>query len=185
MKNGILLLLAATALTLPLAGCGWAAHTKNLGQPQAARISENRPQPNYTPRPDMAERVMNTVPGISGGPDSHMRSAVTHGGYAYSKLGGYAPGAGVAGWGPVPGAGTTGGDGGTLPPAGDLPTDMKQRIEQAVKQADQSIRAVHASNNPILMSRFIAFNNNRIAVRTRAGVNDLADVIRRVFPTSR
>ncbi|MFC4768589.1 hypothetical protein [Effusibacillus consociatus] len=229
-QKKIFTLTVAAVLALPLTGCVPAANPNNMGNNQGVRIMNNRT--DYVSRPDIAERVMRTVPGVSsavvlvknntayvavgqgrvrrenrtnraGGTDYNMRGAVSDGTYGYSKAGGNvtgpgtglgAPstgggsaggrtGGGTTGSGPT-GAGTTGG-GTNTQAVTDLPPDMKQRVETAVRQADPSISAVYSSNDPTLMTRFNKFNANRVGARTRAGINELGDVIRRVFPTGR
>ncbi|TCS74916.1 YhcN/YlaJ family sporulation lipoprotein [Effusibacillus lacus] len=220
MMKRSLVISSILCVALPLNGCLPAANPNRMGDTQGARIFDNNQrQGDYASRPDIAERVMSQVAGVSsavvlvrnntayvavnegtqrrhakdfnreGGVDFNMRGAATGDGIGNPTTSGTRSG----GWAGSAGGGTTaGGTNGSQSGVGrnaqglsELSTDMQKRIEQVVKQADPSITAVYASNSPILMTRFTTFNDNRPAARTRAGINDLGDVIRRVFPTTR
>lgn len=244
MKKSVCAFSAITAIAVVLTGCLPAANPNNTGHTQGVRLMNNQGRTDYVSRPDIAQRIMETVPGISsavvlvknntayvavnegtirrngdtnraGGTDYQMRGAVTGerrtgtggtltgqgsgtGGPTTSgaatgggtgMTGGGTTGGGTTGSGPTgagaTGGGATGGGANAQSSLSNLPQDLKQRIDTAVRQTDNSITTVYASNSQVLMTRFNTFNDNRMAARSRAGINDLGDVIRYVFPTAK
>jgi hypothetical protein len=192
MKKAAIVLSAAALSILTLAGCFPASVPNRMGDTRGARIMNDPSADNYVSRPDIAERIMNTVPGVSsavvlvknqtayvavneGNIRRNTYGANRNGGVDYNMKGAVTerkPDRDMTGTTPPPAAAT-------------LPADLRERVESTVRKADSSITTVYISNSPLLMSRFNTFSANRMGARTRSGVSELTEVIRRVFPAAR
>lgn len=205
-RKKLIFLSVAAVMLIPLVGCTPAAgpdtrRPANWGTQiqttdRRARVSNVQ---IYSSRPDLAQRVMDSVPGVHTAVvlvrDNTAYVAVNEGTRTGTTTGFDTTTRPPAG-GSIQGIGTTGtGFNGTANRPADtgrpldstipaISEDMRIRIVQSVRQADPSLAQVYVSNDRILMNRFQTYIGG-VGARTRTGINDLGDVIRRVFPTAR